>query len=60
MPLLFDREPDMSIYTEDVRLRDEKRVYANGKFMYQMVYFSLRLARVFMPMAPIVEVINPR
>lgn len=46
MPLLFDREPDLSIFTEDVRLRDERRVYAQGKFMYQMVLFSLRLAKV--------------
>jgi len=60
VPLLFDREPDLSIYTEDVRLRDEARVYASGKFMYQMVYFSLRLARVFMPMPPLVEVLNIR
>ena len=60
VPLLFDREPDLSIYTEDVRLKDEARVYASGKFMYQMVYFSLRLARVFMPMPPLVEVLNIR
>jgi len=60
VPLLFDREPDLSIYTEDVRLRDEARVYASGKFMYQMVYFSLRLAKVFMPMPPLVEVLNIR
>lgn len=43
---MFDRESDMSIFTEDIRLRDERRVYANGKFMYQMVLFSLRLAKV--------------
>ena len=46
MPLMFDREPDLSIFTEDIRLRDERRVYATGKFMYQMVLFSLRLAKV--------------
>jgi hypothetical protein len=60
VPLLFDREPDMSIYTEDIRLRDDSRVYASGKFGYKMVYFSLRLAKVFMPMPPLVEVINIR
>ena len=60
VPLLFDREPDLSIYTEDVRLRDEARVYASGKFVYQMVFFSLRLAKVFMPMPPLVEVLNIR
>lgn len=46
VPLLFDRESDLSIFTEDIRLRDERRVYAQGKFMYQMVLFSLRLAKV--------------
>lgn len=60
VPLLFEREPDLSIYTEDVRLRDHARIYASGKFMYQMVYFSLRVARIFMPMPPLVEVLNIR
>lgn len=43
-----------------MRFRDEYRVYSNGRFMYQMLFFSLRLARVFMPMAPLVEVLNMR
>lgn len=60
VPLGFDKEPDLSIYTDDVRFRDEHRVYSNGKFMYQMLFFSLRLARVFMPMPPLVEVLNMR
>ena len=33
VPLLFDREPDMSIYTEDVRLRDDVRVRLSFLFL---------------------------
>lgn len=60
VPLGFDKEPDLSIYTDDIRFRDDSRIYSQGKFMYQMLFFSLRLARVFMPMPPIVEVLSMR
>jgi hypothetical protein len=60
VPLCFEKEPDMSIYTNDITFRDESRVYSTGKFMYQAFYLTLRLARVFMPMPPIVEVLNMR
>lgn len=60
VPLCFDKQPDLSIYTEDIRLRDDFRIYSNGKFMYSMVYFTLRLARGFMPVPPVVELIAVR
>jgi len=57
---MFDKEPDLSIYTNDIRFRDDFRVYSTGKFLYNLLYFSLRLARGFMPMPPIVDVIAVR
>ena len=60
VPLMFDKQPDLSIYTEDIRFRDDFRIYSTGKFMYSLLSFSLRLARGLMPMPPIVDVLAVR
>eukprot|EP00190_Bangiopsis_sp_CCMP1999_P005612 CAMPEP_0198722524 /NCGR_PEP_ID=MMETSP1475-20131203/230_1 /TAXON_ID= ORGANISM="Unidentified sp., Strain CCMP1999" /NCGR_SAMPLE_ID=MMETSP1475 /ASSEMBLY_ACC=CAM_ASM_001111 /LENGTH=185 /DNA_ID=CAMNT_0044483435 /DNA_START=51 /DNA_END=605 /DNA_ORIENTATION=+ len=50
-PLLFDKPPDMSIYTENIILRDRNHYKLQGKELYQSFFWVVRFhAHLFFSM----------
>lgn len=59
-PLMFQQEPDLSIFTEDVTLCDRSGPLLRGKKMYSTFFSSLRIARRLTVVKPVVKVLSLR
>lgn len=60
LPHMFQQEPDLSIFTEDVTLSDRSGSLLSGKKMYSTFYSTLRIARRLTSAKPIVNILSLR